>query len=444
MSLSRSARSRWAIALLMLFVAINFADKSIIGLAAAPMMAELGISTTQYGVLSSSFYLLFSISAIAFGFLGNRVPGKWLLIGLAVTWSVAQLPIAVPAAGFGVLLATRILLGAGEGPGIPLGMHVAFTWVEEHKRAFTAALLTVGSGLGVIIGAPLLNMLIASAGWRSPFLLLGVLGLIWAVAWYLVGGDGPHAVTTAKPDADPEVRVVEEPRIPYRRLLTTGTWLGTLFSGFTVYWGLALGISFLPLYLGEIAGYDRASLGFVASLPAYVSIVFMLLGGALSQRLLRRGVSRRIGQGVIGGAFALVAGLAMILMTRAGASAWALPLVAIAFGIGNSQTPLSQAAVADTVPARQRGAALGVWYAVVSVASIVSPTLTGAIVDGAATPAAGYGLAFDVAGGLMVLGGLTAMLVVRPDQDAARLGLRRPTMDAEAGGADGSKQLTPS
>jgi MFS family permease len=419
--LSSSARSRWAIALLMVFVAINFADKSIIGLAAAPMMAELGLSTTQYGVLSSSFYLLFSISAVAFGFLGNRVPGKWLLVGLAVVWSVAQLPVAIPAAGFGVLLATRILLGAGEGPGIPLGMHVAFTWVEERKRAFTAALLTVGSGLGVIIGAPLLNALIASAGWRAPFFLLGVLGLVWALAWILIGGDGPYSVAAAK--AEPANPVAQEPRIPYRRLLTTGTWLGTLFSGFTVYWGLALGISFLPLYLGQI-GFDRSSIGFVASLPAYVSIAFMLAGGALSQRLLRRGVSRRIGQGVIGGVFALVAGLAMILMTRVGASAWALPLIAVAFGIGNSQTPLSQAAVADTVPARQRGAALGVWYAVVSVASIISPTVTGAVVDAAASPAAGYGLAFDIAGGLMVLGGLTAMLVVRPDQDAARLGLR--------------------
>jgi MFS family permease len=426
--LSSSARSRWAIALLMVFVAINFADKSIIGLAAAPMMAELGLSVTQYGTLSSSFYLLFSISAVAFGFLGNRISGKWLLVGLAVTWSVAQLPVALPAAGFGVLLATRILLGAGEGPGVPLGMHVAFTWVDERKRALTAALLTVGSGLGVIIGAPLLNMLIASSGWRSPFLLLGVVGLIWALAWILIGGDGPHSVAAAKAGAD--TPVADEPRIPYRRLLTTGTWLGTLFSGFTVYWGLALGISFLPLYLGEVVGYERSAIGFLASLPAYVSIVFMLLGGAVAGRLVRRGVSRRIAQGVLGGAFALVAGLAMILMTRAGASVWALPLIAIAFGIGNSQTPLSQAAVADTVPARQRGAALGVWYAVVSVASIISPTLTGAVVDAAASPVAGYGTAFDIAGGLMVLGGLAAMVFVRPDQDAARLGLRRTAAPA--------------
>ena len=419
LSLSRSARTRWVIVLLMLFTAINFADKSIIGLVAAPMMEELGLTVTEYGTISSAFYLLFSISAVVFGFLGNRVPGRWLLVGLAVVWSVAQLPVAIPAAGFGVLLATRIMLGAGEGPGVPLGMHVAFTWVEERKRAFTAALLTVGSGLGVIVGAPLLNALIEAAGWRSPFLVLGVTGLIWVVAWLLIGGDGPYSATSPAPDA----ATAAEPRIPYRRLLTTGTWLGTLFSGFAVYWGLVLGISYLPLYLTEVVGYGRGSVGFLASLPAYVSILFMLGGGALAGRLIRKGRSRRLAQGVLGGTLALVSGISMLLLTRVDGSFLILPLIALAFGIGNAQTPLSQAAVADTVPARQRGAALGVWYAVVSIASIIAPVLSGAIVDAAGDRTTGFGIVFDLAGGLAVLGGLTAMLAVRPDRDAARLGL---------------------
>ncbi|MFC5948823.1 MFS transporter [Pseudonocardia lutea] len=416
-------RTRWVVALLMLFVAINFADKSIIGLAAAPMMKELGLSATEYGTIASSFYLLFSVSAVVFGFLGNRFSAKWMLVALAVIWSAAQLPILVPAAGFAVLLLTRVLLGAGEGPGIPLGMHVAFSWVEERKRGFTAALLTVGSGLGVIIGAPLLNAAIAEWGWRSAFGILGGIGLLWAIAWMVVGGDGPFA-TTAQKSAPVRPAVVDEPRVSYRRLLTSGTWLGTMFSGFTVYWGLALAIAFLPLYLGQ-AGFSGTALGFVVTVPAYISIVFMLLGGWLSQRLLRRGLSRHLAQGVLGGAFALVAGISMLLITRVDAPILLLPFVALAFGIGNSQTPLSQAAVADVTPVRQRGATLGIWYAIVSVASVVSPLLTGVLVDAAPTPVAGYSRAFDIAGVLMVLGGLTAMLVVRPDRDAARHGLRR-------------------
>ena len=103
-------RARWVVALLMLFVAINFADKSIIGLAAAPMMAELGLSATAYGTIASSFYLLFSISAVAFGFLGNRFSGKWMLVALAlVGWASWRDPLALRVcatlAAFALLLA---------------------------------------------------------------------------------------------------------------------------------------------------------------------------------------------------------------------------------------------------------------------------------------------------------------------------------------------------
>lgn len=263
-------RARWVVALLMLFVAINFADKSIIGLAAAPMMAELGLSATAYGTIASSFYLLFSISAVAFGFLGNRFSGKRMLVALALVWSAAQLPILAPAAGFGVLLVTRILLGAGEGPGVPLGMHVAFTWVEQRGRGFTAALLTVGSGLGVIIGAPLLQAAIETWGWRSAFGILGAIGLVWVVAWLAIGGDGPYSATAQAPAAG-EGRAAADAPVRYRRLLASGTWLGTMISGFTVYWGLALAIAFLPLYLGQVGGVHlRRRLGQV-HLPEHLT-----------------------------------------------------------------------------------------------------------------------------------------------------------------------------
>lgn len=415
------AHSRWVITLLVIFVAINFADKSIIGLAAAPIIEELGLTATQYGTVASSFYLLFSISAIAFGFLGNRFSGKWLLAGLALVWSIAQLPVLIPAAGFAVLLATRVLLGAGEGPGVPLGMHVAFTWVEQRSRGVTAALLTVGSGLGVIIGGPLLSAAISAYGWRSAFGILGALGLVWTLLWIRFGGDGPHAATTEAPPQDSPAAAPAEPRVPYRKLLLTGTWLGTALSGFAVYWGLALAIAFLPLYLREVAGFGTLAIGFLVTLPAYVSVAFMLLGSALSQRLIKAAVSRHIAQGMLGGAFAVVGGLAMLALTRIGAVVVVLVLVAIGFGIGNSQTPLSQAAVADTTPVRQRGAVLGIWYGIVALASVASPTVTGVLVDSAATPADGYQIAFDVAGAMMVVGGLICMLIVRPDRDAAQL-----------------------
>src|ERR1700731_131588 len=68
------------VALLFLFMLINFADKAVIGIAAVPIMQELQLSPRQFGLLGSSFYLLFAVSAIATGFIVNRVQTRWALL----------------------------------------------------------------------------------------------------------------------------------------------------------------------------------------------------------------------------------------------------------------------------------------------------------------------------------------------------------------------------
>jgi sugar phosphate permease len=66
--------------LLAVFMVINFADRTVLALAAQPLMRELGLSASQFGFISSSFYFLYSVSAIGVGFLATRhIPLKWLL-----------------------------------------------------------------------------------------------------------------------------------------------------------------------------------------------------------------------------------------------------------------------------------------------------------------------------------------------------------------------------
>src|SRR6202008_544969 len=83
----------WKISfLLFLFMLVNFADKIVVGLAGVPIMTDLKLEPEQFGLLGSSFFFLFSISAIAVGFLVNRVATRWVLLVLAVIWSLAQFP----------------------------------------------------------------------------------------------------------------------------------------------------------------------------------------------------------------------------------------------------------------------------------------------------------------------------------------------------------------
>src|SRR5215467_9868822 len=90
---SETPKGAWKITfLLFLFMLVNFADKIVVGLAGVPIMTDLKLEPEQFGLLGSSFFLLFSISAIVVGFVVNRVATRWVLLVLAVIWSLAQFP----------------------------------------------------------------------------------------------------------------------------------------------------------------------------------------------------------------------------------------------------------------------------------------------------------------------------------------------------------------
>ncbi len=93
MTTQPTPKGAWKITfLLFLFMLVNFADKIVVGLAGVPIMTELKLEPEQFGLLGSSFFFLFSISAIVVGFIVNRIATRWVLLALAVIWALAQFP----------------------------------------------------------------------------------------------------------------------------------------------------------------------------------------------------------------------------------------------------------------------------------------------------------------------------------------------------------------
>jgi MFS family permease len=414
-------RARTVLIVLALFLVINAADKAVLGLTADPIKEELDLSATEFGTIASSFYLLFSVSAVAVGFLGDRIRTRPLLAALALVWAAAQLPILLPAAGFGALVATRMALGAGEGPGYPLANYTAFTWFPAKERSLPSAVVVAGGAGGTVLAAPLVILVSNTLGWRAAFGLLGGIGILWAVAWLRLGGSGPYAVRVDDAPADSLPGAVpreHEDRASFLRIVTTGTWLGATFSAFTVMWTLALGFAWLPLYLEEQAGFSDAEISGIVGLPALSMAVLVLTAGTVAQRLLRRGTTARVAQGLLGAALPLLAGGCLLLTTRVGPAALLLPLIVVAFSAGNGQTPLTNSAIADICPAERRSAALGLSYALAALSSLLAPYLTGRIIDAAPNEALGYAQAFDLAAWLLIAGGVVSALLVRPDRDA--------------------------
>lgn len=424
-------RRRLILLLLFCFVLINFQDKGILGLAAKPMMTDLGIDEARYGTIASSFYLLFTVASILVGFVINRTAAKWLLAALVLVWSAAQLPVLLPVVGVGGMIATRILLGAGEGPVVASVNNTMFGWYRPKERAVPASVLTMGGAVGVIVGAPIMQVVIASLGWRAAFGILGGIGVVWAVVWLLIGRDGPYSTRTpgrAEPQAEATEAAgtaapatAEEPRVPFWRILRSPTWLAATVGGFATYWGLAVALSFLALFLEEHGHFSRTAVSFLLGLPSATAIVLVLIAGFVSQRLLKAGRSRWLAQGVIGAVSLLLAAVAMAVQTRTGGGVPLVIAMAVAFSAANVLTPLAGVAIGDICPPAQRGAALGVWYGVINLASIIAPQVTGILVASAPDASTGFRYAFDVAAAVTLAGAIVVVALMRADRDAARL-----------------------
>ncbi|MFC6063882.1 MFS transporter [Streptomyces ochraceiscleroticus] len=424
---TRRTMRGWAVtAMVVALMVINFADKAVLGLAAAPIMKEFGLTAGEYGAIASSFYLLFSLSAVIVGFLSNRVRTTWILAALAVLWSLTALPVLL-AASVPALYVSRIALGAAEGPTAPMAVHAVQKWFPERSRSVPTALTNMGGALGLAIAAPTLVYFITHHGWRSAFAALAAAGLAWVVLWAFIGREGPLDTYDAglhgaenRGAENTDARV--EPHVSYRRLFFNGTWLGTLAAGIGAYWALALNVAWLPAYLETSLGYTAAGAGNLVVVPHIVSAAVLLLVPWLSGRWMRGGASGRVARGVTGGLVVIVAGVCMFALPYAG-DGLAVLLMTLAFGLPSAVFPLNYLIGAQVVPVRRRGAVLATSTALVTLAGVVAPAVTGWIIDAAPSPGSGFHGAFAVCAGLMIVGGLIGVLTINPEREARRFQL---------------------
>ncbi|MFI7316798.1 MFS transporter [Streptomyces venezuelae] len=202
------------------------------------------------------------------------------------------LPMLLGAAGFGTLVATRVLLGAVEGPAATVAVHHLHGRFEQRERTRPTAVLMVGAAGGVALSAPLLTLVIDGWGWRWTFGAVGIAGLVWAACWCARGGDGPFG--PAPGPASERGTEGGGQAVPYRGLLLSGTWLTAAFGAFAAYWLLSAGLTWAPDYLHEVSGLTTKQAAAVVTATAIGNAVVLLAHGLLARRSSRRGTAPRL------------------------------------------------------------------------------------------------------------------------------------------------------
>jgi MFS family permease len=418
MTTQPTPKGAWKITfLLFLFMLVNFADKVVVGLAGVPIKAELKLEPEQFGLLGSSFFLLFSISAIIVGFIVNRVATRWVLVALAAVWALAQFPM-VGTVSFTTFLICRVILGAGEGPAFSVAVHAIYKWFPDEKRTLPTAILSQGSAFGVIIALPALNWLIVNYSWHYAFGALGVVGLMWVAAWLMLGKEGPLVQTVAQAEA--------EPRVPYFQLLTSRTFVGCCAATSGAYWVLSAGVTWFTPFIVEGLGFSQTDAGWISILPWVFGATVVLLTGWVSQVLMARGVSTRGARGVLGSVPLIVGGLIIAVLPYVDGAALRIAFLVIGSGFCGSIYVVCPPMLGEFTPVSQRGAVLAIYGAIFTLAGILAPSIMGRVIQNASGLLEGYVTGYVINGTIMIASGLLGLLLLWPDTERARLMRQAP------------------
>lgn len=473
-SARRMNRRAWTVTLLLvLFQIVSFADKAVLGLVAGKAMPELGLTAGEFGFIGSAFFFLFALAGVGVGALASRVPTRWLILAMGLSWAILQFPMLL-GGGAAALLITRIMLGAAEGPATPIALAHVHGWFRGRDRGLPSSTVAIGSTLGPVIAAPVLAWIIANPalGWRWAFGFLGIIGLIWCGAWLLLGRDGPFSQSAARerarggsafPDVDREleeetralseteaqageVRAVSRggsvsdradalPRVPLARVFGTGTFIVAVLAGAGCFWAMGFLTTWSPKYLSAAVALSPEAVGLVSTFPWLVGAAALFLLGLASRGLMRRGVSVRWAIGAPFGATLMLAGALFLALPGAqGASA----VVLLTLGAGCAMIfPLAPTAIAFLVGTRQRGIVMATMQGIASLGGVIAPAMVGRFMDNAGyrpgapgepdsvemvgNMLAGIDGTFLIIGTYLVITGLAAVLFLNPDRTADRL-----------------------
>ncbi|MGT2470045.1 MFS transporter [Paraburkholderia terrae] len=413
-------RTAWTLALMLAgLYTVNFLDKVVLGMVAVPMMAELHLSPAEFGLVAGSFFWLFSVSTIVVGFASNRIPARWLLLAMGVSWAAIQLPQALATSALAILVC-RVILGAAEGPAFSTSVHAVCKWFPDHKRSLPIAVVSQGAALGLLLAGLLIPLVTRKWGWRMNFFVLCGIGLVWSIAWLYMSRErgqrdaDTHAAASGSSREDSRAPA----RLPYRTILTDPSIVSIFLLGFSAYWMLGQNLTWLPSYLEKGLGFDSIDAGRWFAVVIGVASPVNIGLSWLSERMLARGASTRVARAQLLSVMAMVAGALFV-----GVAALDLPpvgktlLFALAGALPTLCFPLAPALLAEVVPESQRGAVVAIYTALASLGAAIAPTVMGRMVQSAGPGNShAYENGFMIGAALLFVAALAALRWLHPER----------------------------
>jgi ACS family glucarate transporter-like MFS transporter len=285
-------RQRYKV-LTLLFVLsmITFLDRVCLSVAGPRMQSDLHISPEMWGWVVGVFAISYGLFQIPSGVLGDRWGARKILVLIVCWWSVFTF-LTGSVTSVPLLLVTRFLFGAGEGGAYPNSSAAISRWFPATERARSHGVIWTASRLGGAVTPLLIIPLQYRYGWRIGFHFLGVLGILWALAWFLWFRDRPSEMPMISKQeleeiGEPAVVRARQP-LPWKTALRSlNLWYILImyhFFGYTSYFYL----SWLNTYLVSGRGFEDKDIIFLSALPFFAGALGNFIGGFAGDFIVTR------------------------------------------------------------------------------------------------------------------------------------------------------------
>ncbi|WP_431470041.1 MFS transporter [Sphingosinithalassobacter sp. LHW66-3] len=301
----RVGRYRWVIVgLLFTATVINYIDRQMIGLLKPTLMADptLAMDERAYADIIVWFTIAYAAGYLVFGKVVDAIGARLGYAAAVVIWTIAHVAHggAYTVAQFAI---ARFGLGVGESGNFPAGVKSVANWFPQRERAFAIGIFNAGTNVGAIATPFLVFWLMGGLGmsWRMVFVVTGIFGVLWLIAWLAIYRDDP--ATHPRVEADELAHIQSDPADP--DVKTPGLWVRLLAQKET--WAFALGKFFidpvwwfylfwLPGYLGDRYDLDLTTWTTATAVIALgaiylISDVGSIAGGWLSGKFISMGMT---------------------------------------------------------------------------------------------------------------------------------------------------------
>jgi MFS family permease len=367
------------LALLCLMYFITYLDRVNVSTAASGFSKEFGLNKTEIGLVFSAFAYPYLVFQIVGGWISDRLGARRTLIVCGAIWGGATVLTGM-AGGLASMLVARLLLGFGEGATFPAATAAMSRWVPKSRRGYAQGITHAAARIGNAVAPAAIVLIMAKYGWRESFYVCAGISFAWVAIWALTFSEFPkdHPRVTAQELASLPSPTINAKNVPWRRLLVRMTPVTIVY--FCYGWTLWLFLSWIPQYFLHSQSLDITRSTLFASCVFLAGVAGDTLGGVVTDKILKRSGNLRQARSFMVSVCMFLSMLSLIpLMFTHNLNVSVLFLSAGFFFSEMTIGPM-WATPMDIAP-EHCGTASGIMNCGSALAAIISPVVSGFIID---------------------------------------------------------------